>query len=232
MPCVLLTTAGSASGAGPGEVCTLCCRGAWGHSLRTAVGSGRVQSGTSLQWPWELLVVCSGLREEQTFPCQMCCWPCSQRGMPQRSAGDAWLGAFTQEFVFQTCTAPWSCHCGSTATQLFPSETGHRPFRSWGFAALTVSAEVCLEEAGSDMGVSVGGRFSAGQSPQFRGGVAVPPVPGHSGSTGGAPQARLSLVSRAASAFQRSLLEGDHEADGVSASPSRGSVPEALAARS
>lgn len=36
------------------------------------------------------------------------------------------------------------------------------------------------------------------------------------------PQATLSMMSRAASAFQRSLLEGDHEADGVSASPSPG----------
>lgn len=32
----------------------------------------------------------------------------------------------------------------------------HRPLRSRSCAAFTVSAEVCLVEAGSDMGVSVG----------------------------------------------------------------------------
>lgn len=81
--------------------------------------------------------------------------------------------------------------------------------------------------AGSDMGVSIGGKFSAGQSPlEHRASSGVgwlsPLSLGAVGTLVAEPQARLSLVSRTASAFQRSLLEGDHEADGVSASPSPG----------
>lgn len=105
-------------------------------------------------------------------------------------------------------------------------ERGHRPFRCRSFAAFTVNAELCLAEAGSDMSVGVGGNFSAGQSPvqhtEPAQGWLSPPSLGSVGTLAAAPQARLSMVGRAASAFQRSLLEGDNEADGVSASPSPG----------
>lgn len=103
-----------------GGLHTLLQVGAVGHVTRMVVGSGQV-SGCSLQWRWKLLVVRSGLRQEQTFPCQTCCWPVL-RGMPQRSAGDGWLGAFTQVFASLACPAPWSCRCGSKSSESVGTE--------------------------------------------------------------------------------------------------------------
>lgn len=100
-----------------GGLHTLLQVGPVGHYTRPVVGSGRVQRDTGLQWQRKLLVVGSGSRGGADLPYQMCCWPCSCRGMPQRSTGDGWLCAFTQVFASQTCAAPSSCRCGSTAVE-------------------------------------------------------------------------------------------------------------------
>lgn len=87
-----------------------------GLFMRTVVGSGRVQ-----QFGGAVEALC-GVQwiegRSRPFPSRCAAGLILREGCP-KEYGDGCLGAFRQVFAFQTCTARWSCHCGSTTAELF-----------------------------------------------------------------------------------------------------------------
>lgn len=168
---------------------------------------------TSWQWHWKLLVVCNGLRGGADFPYQMCCWPAlfSERDAPKEFRG--WMvGCLHMGVCFpgRHCTVELLLWLNNHRAVF--RECGHRPFRRRSSAAFPVSAEVCLGRSwvrhGCECWRQVLSRSEPAAAPRASSGVTFPSSLGTVGALAAAPAARLSMVSRAASAFQRSLLQG------------------------